>query len=314
MASWQAWLFDGVLRWTLKRHGDKPIDLAQVRARTNHPPRSALIVPKGFRVDELRTEEGLSFDVADRAGRPADAPATAVLYLHGGGYFFGSPKTHRQIIIAMAKVFGGPCYGLDYRLAPEHPFPAAVEDAHHAYQWIAEQHPEARIVLAGDSAGGGLAIVTAMHVRDAGLRAPAAIVAFSPWTDLAVTGPSVWSNERRCAMFTPKGLQQGASIYLGGADPRDPRASPLYGDLSRLPPMLLFASRHELLLDDTMRLAERARASGVEVDLVLRDSLPHVWPVFLRLLPEGREAIQSVALFARQIALQRKRELDGFAA
>jgi acetyl esterase/lipase len=314
MASWQVWLLNGVLRWTLKRHGDKPLNLAQIRARTNRPLRRSLMVPKGFRVDELHAEEGLSFDVADRAGRAADSPATVVLYLHGGGYFFGSPKTHRQIIIAMAKVFGGPCYGLDYRLAPEHPFPAAVEDAYKAYHWLAKRHPEAQIILAGDSAGGGLAIVTAMHARDGGLRSPAAIVGFSPWTDLAVTGPSVVSNARRCAMFTPKGLRQGASIYLGGADPRDPRASPLYGDLSRLPPMLLFASRDELLLDDTMRLAERARAAGVEVELVLRDRLPHVWPVFLRLLPEGREALQNVARFAHGIGLAKHKKKDEFAA
>ena len=153
-----------------------------------------------------------------------------------------------------------------------------------------------------------------MGARDAGLRPPAAIVAFSPWTDLAVTGPSVEGNARRCAMFTPKGLRQGASIYLGGADPRDPRASPLYGDLSGLPPMLLFASRHELLLDDTMRLAERARAAGVEVELVLRDRLPHAWPVFVPFLPEGREAIQTVAHFARRIALSNPSPQDARSA
>ncbi len=314
MTSWQAWLLNGACRFFMKRHGDKPINLAQIRVRTENPSRHALMVPKGFRIDELCVESGLSFDVADCDEHRADPPATVVLYLHGGGYFHGSPKTHRQIIIAMAKVFGAPCYGLDYRLAPEHPFPAAVDDAARAYRWLIERHPGAQIVLAGDSSGGGLAVVTGMGARDAGLRPPAAIVAFSPWTDLAVTGPSVEGNARRCAMFTPKGLRQGASIYLGGADPRDPRASPLYGDLSGLPPMLLFASRHELLLDDTTRLAERARAAGVEVELVLRDRLPHAWPVFVPFLPEGREAIQTVAHFARRIALSNPSPQDARSA
>lgn len=301
MPSWQAWCLDGAFRFFLKRHGDKPVDLARVRVPMYKPPRRALHVPDGFRVTPLR-EDGLHFDVIDRVEARATPPATIVLYLHGGGYFFGSPQTHRQIIIAMARAFAAPAYGLYYRLAPEHPFPAAVEDAARAYRWLTDRHPGARIVLAGDSAGGGLAIVTALGARDAGLPLPAGIVAFSPWTDLAVSGPSVDANARSCAMFTPKGVRTGAALYLAGADPRDPRASPLYADLKGLPPMLLFASRQEILLDDTLRLAQRAQAAGVAVEVVLRDRLPHVWPVFVRLLPEGREALAKVADFARAIA------------
>jgi len=224
-----------------------------------------------------------------------------VLYLHGGGYLFGSPKTHRQVLIAMAKAFQAPAYGLDYRLAPEHPFPAAVDDAAKAYQWLLNRHPEADIVLAGDSAGAGLAIATAVGVRDAGFKQPKAIVAFSPYSDLAVTGASVEANARSCAMFTPRGVREAAAMYLAGADARDPRASPLYADLAGLPPMLLFASRHEILRDDTLRLAERASAAGVKVQLIVRDRLPHVWPVFVTLLPEARDAFATVTAFARQI-------------
>jgi acetyl esterase/lipase len=224
-----------------------------------------------------------------------------VYYLHGGAYFFGSPKTHRPIIVALAKVFDGPAYALDYRLAPEHPFPAAVEDAAQAYGWLLAKHPNAKIVIAGDSAGGGLAIVTAIGARTAGLPPPVGLIAFSPWCDLACTGPSIVANARSCAMFTPKAIRQAAAQYLAGSDSRDPRASPLYADLKDLPPMLLFASNQEILLDDAVRLAERARVAGIEVELVRRNGLPHVWPIFVQLLPEAREAVVLLSAFARRL-------------
>jgi epsilon-lactone hydrolase len=301
MLSWQATLLNGFFRITMKRHGKKPINLERLRAMGKNPPRSALAIPPGFSVENLRSEQGLEFDVADLSRASPNRPAVIVLYLHGGGYLFGSPKTHRQVLIAMAKAFKAPAYGLDYRLAPEHPFPAAVEDAAKAYQWLLTQHPEADIVLAGDSAGAGLAIATAVGVRDAGIKLPRAIVAFSPYSDLAVTGASVEANAKSCAMFTPRGIREAAEMYLAGADARDPRASPLYADLAGLPPMLLFASRHEILRDDTLRLAERASAAGVKVELVVRDRLPHVWPVFVTLLPEARDAFATVSAFARGI-------------
>ena len=301
MLSWQAMLLNAFFRFTMKRHGKKPLNLARLRAMTKNPPKSALAVPAGFKVESVQSAQGLNFDVADLA-EPRSAPAPRiVLYLHGGGYLFGSPQTHRQVLLAMADAFQAPVYGLDYRLAPEHPFPAAVEDAATAYRWLLARHPQASIVLAGDSAGAGLAIATALGVRDAGLTRPAAIVAFSPYTDLAVTGASVESNAKSCAMFTPRGIHEAAAMYLAGADARDPRASPLYGDFNGLPPMLLFASRHEILRDDTLRIAERAAAAGVKVELIVRDRLPHVWPVFVTLLPEARDAFAIVKSFARQV-------------
>lgn len=301
MLSWQALLLNGFFRFTMKRHGKKPLNLERLRAMGKNPPRSALAVPAGYSVETLRSELGLEFDVADVPRIASDRPSVIVLYLHGGGYLFGSPKTHRQVIIAMAKAFHAPAYGLDYRLAPEHPFPAAVEDAAQAYQWLLNRHPGADIVLAGDSAGAGLAIATAVGVRDSGLKLPKAIVAFSPYSDLAVTGASVESNAKSCAMFTPRGVREAAAMYLAGADARDPRASPLYANLAGLPPMLLFASRHEILRDDTLRLAERASAAGVKVELVVRDRLPHVWPVFVTLLPEARDAFATVSAFAQRV-------------
>ncbi|RTL71584.1 MAG: alpha/beta hydrolase [Hyphomicrobiales bacterium] len=302
--SWQAWALGSAFRLVLKRRSDKPLNLNLLRASMRNPPKRALRIPKGFTVTPVETE-GLAFEVADKAAAPASAPDALVLYLHGGGYFYGSPRTHRQILIGLVKAMGVPVWGLDYRLAPEHPFPAAVEDAVAAYRCLVQKFPAARIVLAGDSAGGGLALVTAAEIRDQGLPAPAGIIAFSPWTDLAATGSSVDANARSCAMFRPAGLRKAADVYLAGQDACDPRASPLYADLAGLPPMLLFASRHELLLDDTLRLAEKAKAAGVDVEVVLRDRLLHVWPIFVHLLPEAREAMQDVTRFAHRIGVSR---------
>lgn len=301
--SWQAWALGTAFRLVLKRRSDKPLNLSLLRASMRNPPRRALRIPEGMAVTPVAADD-LAFEVVDRGDAPAGPPRVLVLYLHGGGYFYGSPRTHRQALIGLAKAFDAPVWALDYRLAPEHPFPAAVDDAVAGYRWLASQFPEARIVLAGDSAGGGLAIVTALAAAKEGLAIPAGLVAYSPWTDLAGTGASLDSNARSCAMFKPDGIRRAAQLYLAGCDARDPRASPLYADLASLPQMLLFASRQEALLDDTLRLADKAKAAGVDVDLVLRDGLLHVWPIFVHLLPEAREAMQDVADFARKIGVR----------
>jgi epsilon-lactone hydrolase len=303
MASWRARLLNAMLRWGMKRHADKAIDLERSRRMMHRPPRRVLRVPEDIRITEVISEQGLRFDKVERIGAGAANGPVILYYLHGGGYFFGSPKTHRPIIISLAKALDGLAYGLDYRLAPEFPFPAAVEDAAEAYRWLVAMHPNARIVIAGDSAGGGLAIATAVGARTVGLPPPAALIAFSPWCDLACTGRSMVANARSCAMFRPDGIRRAAALYLAGSDPRDPRASPVYADLAGLPPMLLFASNQETLLDDAVRLAERARTAGVEVELVRRDSLPHVWPVFIHLLPEAREAVDQISTFVGRLGL-----------
>lgn len=302
--SWQSWVLNQIFRVVLKSHGDKPIDLARVRTQTRNPPKRALRIPDDIKVAELHTDSGLHFDVIDQAAERALPPKAVILYLHGGGYFFGSPRTHRQAIIGVSRACDAPAYGLFYRLAPENPFPAAVEDAAKAYRWLCSTYPGAPIVLVGDSAGGGLALVTALGARDTGLPTPAGIVCYSPWTDLAVTGGSVQANVRSCAMFTPGGVKRGATLYLGGADAHEPKASPLYANLAGLPPLLLFVSQHEILRDDTLRLAEKARQAGVSVDLIVRDRMPHVWPIFVHLLPEAREAMKDVAAFARRIGVR----------
>ena len=306
MASLNAWILNAIFRFTMKRHGDRGIDLPRARVRSQKPPARAMYVPPDMRVDEIEPEPGLRFDVADTKAARTGEPAAIVYYLHGGGYFFGSPKTHRQINLALARAVGGPGYSLDYRLAPEHPYPAAVDDALRGYRWLLAKHPRARIIIAGDSAGGGLALATMLAARTAKLSLPAAFIGYSPWTDLAVTGDSVAHNAGRCAMFTPKGIHAAAKLYLGDADPRDPLASPLYGDLAGLPPMLLFASRDEILHHDTTRLAAKAKAAGVCVELIEKDRLPHVWPIFVRLLPEGGEALKTAEAFMARVVTQAK--------
>jgi acetyl esterase/lipase len=224
--------------------------------------------------------------------------AGTMLYLHGGGYIANTPKTYRPITGFYANR-GIKVFTPDYRLAPENPFPAAVEDALAAYKGLlAGGIAPGGLAIGGDSAGGGLAVATLLAAKQAGLPMPNCVILFSPWTDLAGTGPSIVTNaERECMLYAPK-INDAAEIYLNGADPKNPLASPLYGDLSGLPPMLIQVGDTEILLDDSTRLAERARAAGVQVDLTIWENLPHVWQVSQHLLPEARQALDQAASFA----------------
>lgn len=229
---------------------------------------------------------------------PRDAPERAViLYFHGGGYFFCSPRTHRPLTEGLAAASGLRVLSARYRLAPEHPYPAALEDAVAHYQRLLACGY--RVVLAGDSAGGGLTLATLVALRERGLPQPAGAICFSPWTDLAGTGPSLDANDRSCAMFCGHSLRRAAAIYLGEADPRAPLASPLYADLHGLPPLLIHVSDSEVLLDDSTRLAARAQAAGVEVQLKIWPRQPHAWQLFSHVVPEGRASLQEAARFAR---------------
>jgi epsilon-lactone hydrolase len=232
---------------------------------------------------------------------PESRPDRVLLYLHGGGYMLGSLNTHRELVARLARALGANALHVDYRLAPENPFPAAVDDATAAYRWLLASGVAPRsITIAGDSAGGGLALATLLALRDAGEPLPAAYVGLSPWTDLEGTGDSAQAGAVDDPMISGPGIRVTGELYLGGADPRTPLASPLYGDFAGLPPMLILVGTREVLLDDSTRLAERARAAGVDVELEVWQDLIHVWPFFGPDMPESRDAVALIAEFTRK--------------
>jgi epsilon-lactone hydrolase len=293
--SWQSALLSLFLRWRIKPLAKGAPDPAKLRAAI--VPRKVR-VPKGWRLVESR-EPPLAGDWIERASGPA--PSRTLLYLHGGGYFFCSPATHRPITLALAAATEARVAVPDYRLAPEHRFPAAVEDAVAAYRGlIAQGTPPGRLVLAGDSAGAGLALALMLSLREAGEALPAGAVLFSPWTDLAATGASIIANDRRDAMFHGASVAQGARLYLGHTPATHPLASPLYADLRGLPPLFIQASDSEVLLDDATRLAAKADAAGVAVDFTQWRGLPHVWQAYTPMVPEARAALAEAAAFIRR--------------
>lgn len=224
--------------------------------------------------------------------------AKVVLYVHGGGYVMGSAGSHRDVTGRLSKAAGARVLSLNYRLAPEHPFPAPVDDAVAAYRWLLAQGiSPGNIAVAGDSAGGGLAIATLLALRDAGEPLPAAGIGISPWVDMEGTGESMTTRAAVDPVVQKEGLLGMAKLYLGDADPKNPLAAPLHADLAGLPPLLLQVGDAETLLDDSTRLAERAHAAGVDVTLKVWDEMPHVWHLFAPILPEGRQAIDEIGSF-----------------
>ncbi len=235
---------------------------------------------------------------AEWIAAPSAATDRVILYLHGGGYVVGSINTHRAMVSRIARASNGRALSIDYRLAPEHPFPAAVEDATASYKWLlAQGYKPGKIVIAGDSAGGGLTIAALLAIRDAGLPMPAGAVPISPWTDLEGTGESVRTRAARDVMVTQDNLQSSAKQYYGTNDPKDPLVSPVHANYRGLPPMLIQVGDAEILLDDATRVAKSAKAAGVEVDLEVWDEMPYVWHVFAKYLPEGQQAIDKIGKF-----------------
>lgn len=239
----------------------------------------------------------------EAGGVPADwvsvstsAPDCVVLYLHGGAYVMGSRNTHRGLAGRIARAARARVLLPDYRLAPEHPFPAALEDATSCWRWLlSEGHAPERMAIAGDSAGGGLTLATLLALKAAGDPLPACAVGLSPWVDLEGTGPSAEPGAVDDPMLTPEGLRTSGRDYAA-ADLRHPFAAPLHGDLAGLPPLLLQAGTREVLLSDSTRFAEKARAAGVDVTLEVEDGLIHVWQMFPD-LPESQDAVGRIGAF-----------------
>jgi monoterpene epsilon-lactone hydrolase len=248
----------------------------------------------------------LSVEAVQAGGVPAEwvaprehASDGVILYLHGGGYVFGGPDSHRDIACRLCVTTNRPVLLLDYRLAPEHRFPAAVDDATAAYQWLLESRDPSAVAVVGDSAGGGLSLALMGRLKSLNLGLPKAAVLLSPWTDLAATGESVHANAEADAMISPEALARFAELYLADQDPRDPQASPLYADLSGLPPMLVIVGSHEVLRSDSDRIVERIGTAGGQAELSVWPDMPHVFPILASIIPEGRQAIEEMSGFIR---------------
>jgi len=231
---------------------------------------------------------------------PAAREGAAVLYFHGGGYVIGSPRSHRHLAAAIGRAARARVLLPDYRLAPEHPFPAAVDDAVAAYRWLLDRgHAPSGIALAGDSAGGGLVVATLLALRERRLPKPAACACISPWVDLTFSGGSYATKAASDPIVTWEGVTEMARAYVGKGDARAPLVSPLFADLTGLPPLLIHVGSEEVLLDDAVVLAERARAAGVETSLEVWPEMIHVWHWFLPMLDEAQVAVDRIGEFVR---------------
>lgn len=218
-----------------------------------------------------------------------------ILYFHGGGFVFGAPETHAAMVAALVKRTGVAAVLPRYPLAPEHPFPAAIDHAVAAYHAARADYPDAEIIIGGDSAGGALALsLLAVLIKD-GAALPAGVFAFSPLTDLSYSGDSFRSNAQVDVELPAERALEMAEMYLRGADPSDPRASPLCAEFEGAPPVWITVGDTEILLDDSRRIAARLRLQGVDVTLVQERDLPHVWPVFHNILPEARRTLDTLA-------------------
>jgi acetyl esterase/lipase len=225
----------------------------------------------------------------------------AILYFHGGGYVSGSCVSHRRHVAKFALGSGVRALQFQYRLAPEHPFPAALDDALAAYEWLLAEGPSpARTVFAGDSAGAGLMLAALLALKSRGLPLPAAGAALSPWTDLKCTGESLVTR-KKVDPFTPDGAWDVFSAcYTAGQNAGSELISPLYGDLAGLPPLFICAGDHDVLIDDSTRFAEKARAAGVEVTLKVGEGLFHCYPALAPLFPEATEDLNAICAFLRE--------------
>ena len=310
MTSMAARLADRGLRLLMKHEPASPDELVTRLRRIAMTARLPGGLPSG--VSARKTTVGN--EPAVPPGVPAvcispGQPTATVLYLHGGAFVSGRFGMYSGFCGQLAKRLNARVFWIDYRLAPEAPYPAALDDAYHAYSALADDYPADPLAVIGDSAGGNLTLATLLRLRDAlaagapapgGLRMPACAVAISPGADMVGDSPSRQANADSDAMLTPRMIEMATALYLAGHNPRDPYVSPVYGDYSGLPPLMLTVSESEALRDDAYRVAHRARRAGVSVTLRARWDMPHVWPVFHSVLPEARQDVAEIAGFMRR--------------
>jgi acetyl esterase/lipase len=285
----------GVLAFLKANAAEENLDIAEQRARMDRLA-EFFAVPDGTEV-----EQGWSSEISGEWVRAKHARRDAVLlYLHGGGYVLGSSKSHRHIVAALSAASGMSVFAADYQLAPEHPFPAAVEDGLAAYKGLLDPGIDpSKVAIAGDSAGGGLTLATLLAARDKGLAMPACAVAISPWADLSQGGEAYRTRVKRDPMITKDGLDNMAAAYLGGAGATTPLASPAFADFKGLPPLLIQVGTEEALHSDAEAVKARAEAAGVDVSFESWAGMIHVWHAFHPILSEGRDAIARIGSYLK---------------
>lgn len=295
----QSFIVNLVLRWQFKNGSKGGLNVSHARAKVNKLAERYPAPPKNITHTPVPAQAAKGLCPAEWLS--VAQPQRTVLYFHGGGYFFCGLTTHRPTCAYLARTAQARVLSVDYRMAPENPFPAAVDDA--VAWWkelLAQGVNPADVVFGGDSAGGGLALACMLAAREQGLPMPAGALLFSPWTDLTGSGETMRTKADDDVMFNPALLPEAAALYLNGRPATEPLASPLFADLHGLPELLIFASEHEILLADSTRLHDKARQSGVKSTLITRKRLPHVWPTMI-MLPEARQDLKKSGDFITRI-------------
>lgn len=290
----QLFLMDKMLRFSVKRRFAKAPDVMTLRNVMTEMAASAKSPPPPVSLES----ETLGGVTCERLSQPGCDQTRAILYLHGGGFVAGAPATHRALTWRLARLTNLPVHVVDYRLAPEHVFPAGLNDCFAAYQALLTQGLESRhIAIMGDSAGGNLTLTVALKAKMENIPLPGCLVCLSPVTDLVEPGVSQVENARSDALFVASSFATLVPTYCPGHDAKDPLISPLRGDLSGLPPTLLQCSGAEMLRDDSVRIAHKMRAAGTSVELEVWPKVPHVWQLLADVVPEARAATDKICRY-----------------
>jgi epsilon-lactone hydrolase len=301
VSRWKRWLSlraYGLVTSTLFGAATPPLAMRARFERLSRVPREKM----QRKFPKLAFEDHAVGDLAIESVRAVESPARVILYLHGGAYFMGSPASYRNRAMRLSYRCHAEVFVPDYRLAPEHKYPAALDDALAAWKYLKSVRKDARIFVAGDSAGGGLALSLLVKLRDLGMEMPNGTFLLSPWTDLTTSGASVDGNAGRDLWFTRRHLETWAKYYAGGADTKSPYISPAFADLKGLPPLFLLAGENELLLDDALRVRDAAQRAGVDVRVLVGEGMQHDWPLALPWLDESKQAWAAMRRFVEERA------------
>ena len=294
--SWQRWLSlraYGLVTSTLFGATTSPLKMRARFERLGRVSRARL----QRKFPRLRFQDHVIDGLVAESVCAVESPTRVILYLHGGAFFMGSPASYRNRAMRLSYRCHAEVFVPDYRLAPEHPYPAALDDAFAAWRLVTALRRDAPLFVAGDSAGGGLGLSLLVRLRDSGLLGPNGAVLLSPWTDLTVSGASVDGNHGKDLWFTRRHLETWARYYVGNADARAALVSPVFADMSGLPALLLLAGEHELLLDDAQRVAEAAREKRTSATVLVGQGMQHDWPLALPWLDESRHAWRVIREF-----------------